>query len=157
MGDVPASQMSVVKSTDGLSLSVYPSTQIRYLLLNTSKEPFNDPAVRKALAYGINKAEMAEVVYGEYGAAVASVLSESHGKFYNTDLQVIPYQPEDAKKMLADAGYPDGITFTMNEGRSYITYASWMTFYPGLLLCITGVGLSLLGDAATDILRTKGR
>ena len=45
----------------------------------------------------------------------------------------------------------------MNEGRSYITYASWMTFYPGLLLCITGVGLSLLGDAATDILRTKGR
>ena len=114
MGDVPASQMSVVKSTDGLNLSVYPSTQIRYLLLNTSKEPFNDPAVRKALAYGINKAEMAEVVYGEYGAAVASVLSEAHGKFYNTDLQVIPYQPEEAKKMLADAGYPDGITFTMS-------------------------------------------
>ena len=45
----------------------------------------------------------------------------------------------------------------MNEGRSYITYASWMTFYPGLCLGITGVGLSLLGDSMTDILRTKGR
>ncbi len=45
----------------------------------------------------------------------------------------------------------------MNEGRSYITYASWITFYPGLCLGITGVGLSLLGDSMTDILRTKGR
>lgn len=114
MGDVPASQMSVVENSEGLNLSVYSSTQIRYLLLNTSKEPFNDPAVRKALMYGINKAEMAEVVYGEYGAAVASVLSEAHGKYYNTDLEVVPYQPETAKQMLTDAGYPDGITFTMS-------------------------------------------
>ncbi len=45
----------------------------------------------------------------------------------------------------------------LNEGRTYITYASWMTFYPGLVLAVTGVGLSLLGDSLTDILRRKGR
>ena len=45
----------------------------------------------------------------------------------------------------------------LNEGRTYITYASWMTFFPGLVLAITGVGLSLLGDSLTDILRRKGR
>ncbi len=45
----------------------------------------------------------------------------------------------------------------LNEGRTYITYASWMTFFPGLTLAITGVGLSLLGDSMTDILRRKGR
>ena len=45
----------------------------------------------------------------------------------------------------------------LNEGRPYITYASWMTFFPGLVLAITGVGLSLLGDSMTDILRRKGR
>lgn len=45
----------------------------------------------------------------------------------------------------------------LNEGRTYITTASWMTFYPGLCLGITGVGLSLLGDSLTDILRKKGR
>ena len=45
----------------------------------------------------------------------------------------------------------------LNEGRTYITTASWMTFYPGLCLAITGVGLSLLGDSLTDILRKKGR
>ena len=45
----------------------------------------------------------------------------------------------------------------LNEGRTYITYASWMTFFPGLILAVTGVGLSLLGDSMTDILRRKGR
>ena len=32
-----------------------------------------------------------------------------------------------------------------------------MTFYPGLVLAVTGVGLSLLGDSMTEILRRKGR
>ncbi|MBQ3425270.1 MAG: ABC transporter permease [Clostridia bacterium] len=45
----------------------------------------------------------------------------------------------------------------LNEGRTYITYAAWMTFFPGLVLAVTGVGLSLLGDSMTDILRRKGR
>ena len=45
----------------------------------------------------------------------------------------------------------------LNEGRTYISYASWMTFYPGLVLAVTGVGLSLLGDSMTEILRRKGR
>ena len=45
----------------------------------------------------------------------------------------------------------------LNEGRTYISYASWMTFFPGLVLATTGVGLSLLGDSMNDILRRKGR
>ena len=114
MGDVPASQMSVVSSTEGLALSVYASTQIRYMMLNTTKAPFDDIAVREALIYGLNKAEMAEVVYGEFGEAVASVLSGSHGEYYNTDLEVVPYQPEVAKQMLEAAGYPDGVEFTLS-------------------------------------------
>lgn len=114
MGDVPASLMSVVANTDGLALQVYPSTQIRYLLLNTTMEPFNDPAVRTALNYGLNKAEMAEVVFGEFGEPVASVLSQAHGKYYNSDLELIEYDPETCKQMLADAGYPDGIEFTLS-------------------------------------------
>ena len=45
----------------------------------------------------------------------------------------------------------------LNEGRTYITSASWMTFFPGLVLAVAGVGLSLMGDSMTDILRRKGR
>ena len=45
----------------------------------------------------------------------------------------------------------------LNEGRAFISYAWWITFFPGLFLAVTGVGFSLLGDCLTDILRRKGR
>ncbi len=45
----------------------------------------------------------------------------------------------------------------LNEGRTFITFAWWQTFFPGLFLAISGVGFSLLGDSLTDFLRTKGR
>ncbi|WP_320130661.1 ABC transporter permease [uncultured Sphaerochaeta sp.] len=44
----------------------------------------------------------------------------------------------------------------MNEGRLYISYAWWITFFPGLFMAITGIGFSLIGDSLTDIIRTKG-
>ncbi len=113
MGDIPASLMDVVRSTDGLTLTTFESTQIRYLLLNTTMEPFNDINVRKALLKGINREEIAEVVYGEFGGATASVLSAAHTKYYNDELEVTPYDPEGAKADLAAAGYPDGVEFTL--------------------------------------------
>jgi len=45
----------------------------------------------------------------------------------------------------------------LNEGRGYISYAWWITFFPGLFLAVAGVGFSLIGDGLTDFLRTKGR
>lgn len=45
----------------------------------------------------------------------------------------------------------------LNEGRNFITFAWWTTFFPGLFLAVSGVGFSLLGDGLTDFLRTKGR
>ena len=113
MGDIPASLMDVVRGNPDLTLQTFESTQIRYLLLNTTIEPFNDINVRKALVKSINRAEIAEVVYGEFGGATASVLSAAHTKYYNSALEVPAYDPEGAKADLAAAGYPDGIEFTL--------------------------------------------
>lgn len=45
----------------------------------------------------------------------------------------------------------------LNEGRAYIMNAWWITLFPGLLMVITGIGFSLIGDGLTDFLRTKGK
>ncbi|GHV26131.1 nickel ABC transporter permease [Clostridia bacterium] len=45
----------------------------------------------------------------------------------------------------------------LNEGRSYISRAWWITLFPGLFMAVTGIGFSLLGDGLTDFLRAKGR
>ena len=113
MGDIPVSLMDVVRTNPDLTLQTFESTQIRYLLLNTTMEPFSDINVRKALVKAINRAEIAEVVYGEFGGATASVLSAAHTKYFNDALECPPYDPEGAKADLAEAGYPDGIEFTL--------------------------------------------
>ena len=113
MGDIPASLMDVVRTNPDLTLQTFESTQIRYLLLNTTMEPFSDINVRKALVKAIDRAQIAEVVYGEFGGATASVLSAAHTKYFNDALECPPYDPEGAKADLAAAGYPDGVEFTL--------------------------------------------
>ena len=114
MPDLPFTMTDIIKSDATQALSIFPSTQIRYLILNTTVAPFNDPAVRKALLMGINKQEISDVVAGEYGAPVAAHVSEAEGKWFNGDLKVQTYDPDGAKKMLADAGYTEPVKFTIS-------------------------------------------
>ena len=114
VGDLPFSMASVVKANPNLKLDVFPSTQIRYLILNTTQPPFNDVKVRQALEYAINKSEMANVVAGEYGKAVSALVSDTQGKWSNSSLPVVDYNAETAKKMLADAGYTAPVKFTLS-------------------------------------------
>jgi peptide/nickel transport system permease protein len=45
----------------------------------------------------------------------------------------------------------------ITEGQSYMTTAWWMSTLPGLAIVITGIGLSLIGDGLSDLLRPRGR
>ena len=45
----------------------------------------------------------------------------------------------------------------ITEGQSYMTTAWWMSALPGLAIVITGIGLSLVGDGLSDLLRPRGR
>lgn len=45
----------------------------------------------------------------------------------------------------------------ITEGQPYITTAWWMSALPGLALVITGIGLSLIGDGLSDVLRPAAR
>ncbi len=112
--DIAMSLLPVVENDPNLNLTMFASTQIRYLILNTTKAPFDDVKVRQALYYALNKQEMSDVIAGEFGAPVAALVSETQGKWWNSDIPVIGYQPEVAKQMLADAGYPNGVDFTVS-------------------------------------------
>jgi len=45
----------------------------------------------------------------------------------------------------------------ITEGQAYMTTAWWMSTLPGLAIVITGIGLSLIGDGLSDLLRPAGR
>ena len=56
-----------MESNEALALDIFPSTQIYYLTVNTTKPPFDDVKVRQALYYALNKSELASAIAGEYG------------------------------------------------------------------------------------------
>ncbi|MFI3212372.1 MAG: ABC transporter permease [Eubacteriales bacterium] len=43
----------------------------------------------------------------------------------------------------------------ISDGKTYLSQAWWITFFPGLFLMIAGLGFSLIGDGLSDLLRTK--
>lgn len=114
VGDLPFSIAPMVKSNNKLTLNMFDSTQIRYLILNTTKAPFDDIAVRRALYYALNKTEMATAIAGEYGNPVAALVSETQGKWSNKDLKVSTYNPEKSKALLKAAGYNEPVKFTIS-------------------------------------------
>lgn len=93
---------------------------VQALYLNNAVEPFNDVRVRQALSYAIDKEEILTMVSDGKGTPIASSMFPAFGKYYMDELNdVYTYDIEKAKQLLADAGYPDGFTFTITVPSNY--------------------------------------
>ena len=84
------------------------------ILPNSSdpKSPYADKRVREALEYAIDRPTLAKMLgYGKFEPLVqmASSISPSYVKGFNPR----PYNPEKARKLLAEAGYPKGFETTL--------------------------------------------
>ena len=78
-----------------------------------AKNPFMDVRVRRVMSMAINRAAIAERVMEKLAVPAANLVSP--GVFgHNPQLKPEAYNPEGAKKLLADAGYPNGFTVTLS-------------------------------------------
>jgi peptide/nickel transport system substrate-binding protein len=83
----------------------------RGMVMRTDVEPFKDARVRKAVRMAVDRQALADLVTGG-AAAVTCDHPVMKSDQYRADLSC-PQDIEGAKKLLADAGYPDGIEFTV--------------------------------------------
>ncbi len=79
-----------------------------------SKNPLKDSRVRKAISKAINRQALAERVMEGEAVPTGQLLPE--GFFgYAKNLKAEPYDPEGAKKLLTEAGYPNGFGLTIHS------------------------------------------
>jgi peptide/nickel transport system substrate-binding protein len=94
-----------------------PTSWTQLIRMRADVEPFSDNRVRKALKLCQDKKKFLELAYyGEGLIGPDTHASPVHPEFCPMD--PTPYDPEQAKQLLAEAGYPDGLdlTITMQSG-----------------------------------------
>ncbi|MBL8668725.1 MAG: ABC transporter substrate-binding protein [Rhodospirillales bacterium] len=100
--DLPAMQRDpdlVVTSQEGLNVA--------YLAFNTQKKPFDDVRVRRALDLAIDRDAIIAAVYLGAGRKAKNPIPPTLWS-YNDAIVDTPYDPAAAKRLLAEAGYPQG-------------------------------------------------
>ena len=85
-----------------------------YYLFNESIEPLNDVKVRQALFMAIDRQAILDALYSGKGQLANAFVPEGV-LGHNPDAPEIKYDPEAAKALLAEAGYPDGFTMDVAQ------------------------------------------
>ncbi len=88
------------------------------MAMNHSKKPFSDPKVRQAITLAIDRKGVIQGAVAGYGTPIGSHMDPTNP--YYVDLSgLYPYNPEKAKQLLAEAGYPNGFDAVMKLPEPY--------------------------------------
>ena len=93
---------------------------VQALYLNNDNEYFSNPLVRQALCYAVDRQAILDFVSDGKGVIIGSSMFPAFGKYYMEELADVYEQNIDkAKELLAEAGYPDGFSFTISVPSNY--------------------------------------
>jgi peptide/nickel transport system substrate-binding protein len=137
--EVPTNDVAQLERNPRVSIFRKPSDRVMFLLPHMGERlalmtdangqpldhnPFRDLRVRQALSLAINRQALVERAMDGQAVANAQLVPEGFGG-YDPGLPRPPYDPDRAKRLLAEAGYPNGFGFTLgcsnnrfvNDGR----------------------------------------
>ncbi len=127
--NVPPADLAKIRTNTNLEVFSKVSNRVIYFTLDQGRDvtpfatdkagkplarnPFKDLRVRQAFSKAINREAIADRVMGGLGIPAANLVpGPMFG--YNPALKVEPYDPDGARKLLADAGYLDGFALTIH-------------------------------------------
>ncbi|WP_161880829.1 ABC transporter substrate-binding protein [Deinococcus alpinitundrae] len=112
--NIDASLAATLKNAAGIKLIKSQDLSYSLLGVNVTRKPFNDPRVREALNYAINRPEIVQGVY--FGDAVPAGPIPPAVKQYAqpvSSFACYTHNPDKAKELLKQAGYPGGVDFSI--------------------------------------------
>jgi glutathione transport system substrate-binding protein len=103
---LPSQNLKELESNNAIKVEKIPSTIAHYVSINTMKKPFNDPRVRQALNYAIDKDAYINVVNSGLGLPLDSIIPSK--TLYYSKQEEYKQNIQKAKQLLKEAGYENG-------------------------------------------------
>jgi peptide/nickel transport system substrate-binding protein len=111
--EVPVHMMKQIEANQNTKVVKVNGTRSFFVSLNNSKPPFNNPLVRRAANHALDKKLIIERILQNTATPLNGVLSPDTFGF-EPNLPAYEYDVAKAKKLLADAGYPNGVDVTLD-------------------------------------------
>jgi ABC-type transport system substrate-binding protein len=116
---IPWARMAEIEGNPDLTLKSG-AGPFMYMMFNPSKKPFDNPKVRKALGYAIQRQAIINTAFFGRGEPLYGPPVYKDAWFYQKDLaNYFEYNPAKAKKLLAEAGYPNGFSTSITGTSTY--------------------------------------
>ena len=113
--DAQASQLP-----NGFRLQSGSMNLIQGMFLNNTKAPFDNKLVRQALCYAVDRQAVIDMVAGGRGDVIGTNMFPGFKKYYASELvNTYSFDPQKAKELLVEAGYPDGVSFVITVPSNY--------------------------------------
>ena len=108
--------------------------------MNNARKPFSDRRVREALMHALDRGTIIDGAWSALGTPIGSHYTPNDRAY--TDLTgVYPYDPQKAKALLKEAGYGDGLSFTIKVPQ--MSYATRTAEVMQVMFAEVGVTLSI--------------
>ncbi len=107
-------QVSGLETESGITLIQTTTNQHPVIRLRTDQGPGMDVKVRQAFKYATDREELNDLVLEGRGTIGNNdPIGPGYAAFFDKNIKVQEYDPEKAKALLAEAGYPDGLKITL--------------------------------------------
>lgn len=112
MATIASDQRTVFEKSGEFELQNFPTGDWFGIVFRTDLAPFDNPLVRKAVRVAVDRQAMVKLLVGEGNAVVTCDHPVMPGDPYRAEFDCPP-DVNAAKRLLAEAGYPDGIEFDL--------------------------------------------
>lgn len=158
---VPPTAVDTLQDAEGIHLAIMPSFSIDELIINshengTQAESLNDPTVRLAMAYAIDKQSIVNVGYLGYAEPATVVAPTAMGDYHNSSVEDIPFDIAEGNRILEEAGYVDsdgdGIREDLEGNPLEYRFYSYEDAKQARVMEIVADGLLQIGISAPPVL-----
>ncbi len=103
--DLEPAQADKLKSKSHLTIIEVPNHGFYHINLNMRRPPFDDKAVRLAMAYAVPKQQIVDQLLEGHGQVADSIIGPANAFWHNPNIKKISFSMDQARKILKDAGY----------------------------------------------------